>query len=60
VRTVPLDLDRSSALGLAADTGLPVGAQLVAGPWQEAALLRVAAQVEQLLPWADRRPAPRS
>jgi amidase len=42
----------------AADTGLPVGAQLVAGPWQEAVLLRVAAQVEQLLPWADRRPAP--
>ena len=42
----------------AADTGLPVGAQLVAGPWQEAALLRVASQVEQLLPWADRRPAP--
>lgn len=42
----------------AADTGLPVGAQLVAGPWQEAALLRVSAQVEQLLPWSDRRPAP--
>ncbi len=40
----------------AGDTGLPVGAQLVAGPWQEASLLRVAAQVEQLLPWADRRP----
>ncbi len=40
----------------AADTGLPVGAQLVGGPWQEARLLRVAAQVEQLLPWADRRP----
>jgi amidase len=42
----------------AGDTGLPVGAQLVGGPWQEAALLRVAAQVEQLLPWADRRPVP--
>ncbi|HAS13401.1 MAG TPA: hypothetical protein DCS55_23270 [Acidimicrobiaceae bacterium] len=42
----------------ASDTGLPVGAQVVAGPWQEAVLLRVAAQVEQLLPWADRRPAP--
>ena len=40
----------------AGDTGLPVGAQLVAGPWQEATLLRVAAQVEQLLPWADRHP----
>lgn len=40
----------------ATDTGLPVGAQVVAGPWQEATLLRVAAQVEQRLPWADRRP----
>ncbi len=44
----------------AADTGLPVGSQLIAGPWQEAALLRVASQVEQLLPWADRRPEPLS
>lgn len=42
----------------AADTGLPIGAQLVAGPWQEAVLLRVAAQVEQLLPWSDRHPTP--
>ena len=40
----------------AADTGLPIGAQLVAGPWQESRLLRVAAQVEQRLPWADRHP----
>lgn len=40
----------------AADSNLPIGAQIVAGPWQEASLLRVAAQVEQLLPWADRRP----
>jgi len=37
-------------------TGLPVGVQLVAGPWQDDLLLRVSAQVEQLLPWADRRP----
>lgn len=39
----------------AADTGLPIGAQVVAGPWQEARLLRVASQVEQALPWSDRR-----
>ena len=39
----------------AADTGLPIGAQVVAGPWQEALLLRVASQIEQALPWADRR-----
>jgi amidase len=37
-------------------SGLPVGVQLVAGPWQDDLLLRMSAQVEQLLPWADRRP----
>ncbi len=42
---------------VAGDTGLPVGAQLVAPPWREDLLLRVAAQVEAALPaWADRRP----
>ncbi|HET9076179.1 MAG TPA: amidase [Acidimicrobiales bacterium] len=38
-------------------TGLPVGVQLVAGPWEEAVLLRVAAQLEQAMPWSDRRPS---
>lgn len=40
----------------AADTGLPVGAQVVAGPWQEGLLLRVASQLERVVPWADRSP----
>jgi amidase len=37
-------------------TGLPVGVQLVGGPWGEARLLAVASQLESVLPWAQRRP----
>jgi amidase len=39
------------------DTGLPVGAQLVGGPWEEATIIRLAAQLEEALPWSERRPA---
>jgi amidase len=38
------------------EEGLPVGVQLTAGPWDEATLIRLAAQLEQALPWSDRRP----
>lgn len=38
------------------DEGVPVGVQLVAGPWQEASLISLAAQLEQALPWSERRP----
>jgi amidase len=39
------------------EEGVPVGVQLVAGPWQEARLISLAAQLEQAQPWARRRPA---
>jgi amidase len=39
------------------DSGLPIGVQLVAGPWDEATLIRVGSQLEQALPWNDRHPA---
>ncbi|MDG2111353.1 MAG: amidase [Actinomycetota bacterium] len=36
--------------------GLPMGAQLIARPGREDQLLAVAAQLEQAMPWAHRRP----
>jgi aspartyl-tRNA(Asn)/glutamyl-tRNA(Gln) amidotransferase subunit A len=36
--------------------GLPIGLQLVAGPWAEARLLRVARAYERATPWHERRP----
>jgi amidase len=38
------------------DDGLPIGIQLVAPLGREDLLLRVAAQLEQAVPWADRTP----
>ncbi len=41
------------------DEGLPVGVQLIAGPWQDGQLLALAGQLEQARPWAERRPSAR-
>ncbi len=38
------------------DDGLPVGVQLLGGPWQDGALLALSAQLEAAAPWAARRP----
>jgi amidase len=38
------------------DEGLPIGIQLVGRPADEAALIRVSAQLEEAHPWRDRRP----
>jgi amidase len=46
--SVPVHHDDSS--------GLPANVQVVAGPWRDDIALQVAAQLEQSLPWADRRP----
>jgi amidase len=40
-----------------AASGLPVGVQIVAGPWREDQLIRVASQLEQADPWAGRYPS---
>ena len=39
-----------------AASGLPVGVQIVAGPWREARLIRVASYLEGADPWSGRRP----
>jgi amidase len=40
-----------------APSGLPVGVQFAAPPWQDDLLIRLASQVETAAPWAGRWPA---
>ncbi|MFZ0665247.1 MAG: amidase [Acidimicrobiales bacterium] len=39
------------------DAGIPIGVQIVGGPWQDALLIQVASQLEKMEPWAGRRPS---
>lgn len=38
------------------DSGLPIGVQIIASYGREDLLFRIAAQLEQAMPWKDRTP----
>lgn len=57
--TFPINMTGQPAISLPAhltESGLPVGAMLVAATGREDLLLRVAAQLEEALPWRHQRP----
>lgn len=58
--TAPFNVTGQPAINLPlhwSPAGLPVGVQLIGGPADEATLLRLAAQLETMSPWAARHPA---
>jgi amidase len=59
--TAPFNVSGHPAVSLPvgqSPDGLPIGVQLVAGAAREDLLLRVAAQLEEAVPWRHRRPSP--
>ncbi len=59
VLTAGFNMTGQPAISLPTHTtsgGVPIGVQLVGGPWEEAVLIRVASQLEKAMPWSARRP----